>query len=526
MRDMNTLENQFGWHRPLQALAMAVSAAAVDNFLALCRGVDIAGQHRSYAGVPFTTMVPRTFLQTGDVVNKDGTGRAQIHSTYGEYFPDEGLDDKSYRHNRPFMLSVANMCIEDTNSSQFFITLAPIHELDGRHTCFGKVLAGYGVLKQVEALAAAAGPDRPPNTVFIQSCGELPAGHDYKATVVLSGGGWPLYPEDQGPPPEGVREAQFRLDIAAQLKEAGNAAYKQGDAAYALARYEQAFRYLNWTTFKIRTAEGEADLERQESNALWNTEVLLMGNIAAAELKLGRYKAATDTCQELLHRAPYSVKGLLRAGQAAIGIADYSTAARHLKAALDQAKQQQLPTREILAELHRLRDLQQQQRTKQKARFSAAFAKGVLHHPSDDQPSSSLNSGSNSVGSSTWMFSEGMQHRVADQLLGRRALGPVSRERVLDSDQPVLVDDAWGTHPLVAEPDSDDDSHGFGIQSHLDRSAGLGLGGSWHGPVNVASPYSGSEQSEDEMAADFGAVESSDVPDGVQEDAAYSSQQQ
>ena len=55
------------------------------------------------------------------------------------------------RHKGPFMLSVANMNVENTNSSQFFITLAPTPDLDGRHTCFGKVLVGYGVLRQVRA---------------------------------------------------------------------------------------------------------------------------------------------------------------------------------------------------------------------------------------------------------------------------------------------------------------------------------------------------------------------------------------
>lgn len=49
---------------------------AVDNFLALCRGVDVGGLgHLSYVGVPFTRIVRRFVIQAGDVVNRDGTGR-------------------------------------------------------------------------------------------------------------------------------------------------------------------------------------------------------------------------------------------------------------------------------------------------------------------------------------------------------------------------------------------------------------------------------------------------------------------
>lgn len=59
------------------------------------------------------------------------------------------------------MLAAANLGLEDTNSSQFFITLAPAHQLDGHHTAFGKVLAGYGVVKEVRRGAVRAGRPQP-----------------------------------------------------------------------------------------------------------------------------------------------------------------------------------------------------------------------------------------------------------------------------------------------------------------------------------------------------------------------------
>lgn len=79
---------------------------------------------------------------------------------------------------------------------------------------------------QIEALCDRHS-STPPCPVIIEEAGELPPGTDLSAVPPVAAGGWPLWPEDQGAPPQGVREAAFRLDIAAQLKEAGNAAYKQ-----------------------------------------------------------------------------------------------------------------------------------------------------------------------------------------------------------------------------------------------------------------------------------------------------------
>lgn len=78
---------------------------------------------------------------------------------------------------------------------------------------------------QIESLGELSDSDQPVNSVIISDCGELPSVYDYRSTPSLMAAGWPVWSEDQGPPPEGVREVQFRLDIATALKEAGNEAY-------------------------------------------------------------------------------------------------------------------------------------------------------------------------------------------------------------------------------------------------------------------------------------------------------------
>ena len=48
----------------------------------------------------------------------------------------------------------------DSNGSQFFITLAPCQNLDGKHTIFGRVSEGLGVVKRM-GMVDTNSEDRP-----------------------------------------------------------------------------------------------------------------------------------------------------------------------------------------------------------------------------------------------------------------------------------------------------------------------------------------------------------------------------
>jgi peptidylprolyl isomerase len=60
---------------------------------------------------------------------------------------------------------------KNTNSSQFFFSLAPLPKLDGKHVAFGKVIEGLDVLKQINEVAASA-DGTPKAVVYIANCGE------------------------------------------------------------------------------------------------------------------------------------------------------------------------------------------------------------------------------------------------------------------------------------------------------------------------------------------------------------------
>ena len=95
-----------------------------------------------YNGVKFHRVVPGFMIQGGDPT---GTGKGG-ESIFGAQFKDECHAELG--HRGAGVLSMANTG-PNTNSSQFFITLAPIPWLDGGHTIFGRVARGVTVVKRM-----------------------------------------------------------------------------------------------------------------------------------------------------------------------------------------------------------------------------------------------------------------------------------------------------------------------------------------------------------------------------------------
>ena len=93
-----------------------------------------------YDGVAFHRVIPNFMVQGGDPT---GTGRGGP----GYQFEDETAGNPLKHESK--VISMANAG-PNTNGSQFFITHAPQPHLDGKHTVFGKVIEGKGVVDEIE----------------------------------------------------------------------------------------------------------------------------------------------------------------------------------------------------------------------------------------------------------------------------------------------------------------------------------------------------------------------------------------
>ncbi len=112
---------------------------AVENFV----GLATKGY---YDGIIFHRIIADFMIQGGDPT---GTGSGG-ESYFGGSFEDEFHDNLS--HNEPGVLSMANAG-PGTNGSQFFITLVPTPWLDGKHSIFGKVIAGLDIVENIGSVA-------------------------------------------------------------------------------------------------------------------------------------------------------------------------------------------------------------------------------------------------------------------------------------------------------------------------------------------------------------------------------------
>ena len=99
-----------------------ITPKTAENFRGLCTGEYGVGhttkQKLHYLGNKIHRIVDGFCIQGGDITKADGSGGDSIYKT--KTFADESFER---RHAHAGVLSMAN-CGPDTNSSQFFVTLA------------------------------------------------------------------------------------------------------------------------------------------------------------------------------------------------------------------------------------------------------------------------------------------------------------------------------------------------------------------------------------------------------------------
>jgi peptidyl-prolyl cis-trans isomerase B (cyclophilin B) len=111
----------------------------IENFKTLAR-------KGFYNGTAFHRIVKGFMIQGGDPLTKD-PGK---ESSYGTGGP--GYKIKAEFNDHPHDRGVISMAREpdpDSAGSQFFICLAPVHQLDHQYTTFGKLIKGNDVLEKI-----------------------------------------------------------------------------------------------------------------------------------------------------------------------------------------------------------------------------------------------------------------------------------------------------------------------------------------------------------------------------------------
>lgn len=131
------------------------------NFKSLCENKN----NLTYKNSPFHRIIKDFMIQGGDFTNGDGTGGVSI---YGEKFRDENF---IFKHDKPYLLSMANAG-PDTNGSQFFITTVKTPHLDNKHVVFGEVIEGFKIVDYLNNVKIDNN-DRPLQHIFISNCGVL-----------------------------------------------------------------------------------------------------------------------------------------------------------------------------------------------------------------------------------------------------------------------------------------------------------------------------------------------------------------
>lgn len=133
------------------------------NFLEICKGIEVKGKKLAYKGSIFHRIIPQFMIQGGDFENFNGTGGRSI---YGEKFNDENFILK----HEVGVIAMANAG-PNTNGSQFYITTIATSWLDGRHVVFGKVVEGMDAVRKIESQGSPQG--NPKNKVSITNCQAL-----------------------------------------------------------------------------------------------------------------------------------------------------------------------------------------------------------------------------------------------------------------------------------------------------------------------------------------------------------------
>lgn len=184
---------------------------------------------------------------------------------------------------------------------------------------------------------------------MIADCGELLGEEAERATAASNkpdalGDPYEDFPEDEASKHKGAAgdgkeaeelSAQKVLQIASECKEFGNKAFKAGDVAAALDKYEKGLRYLNEDP--DLDAAGDAAASADLKAKMDAVRFTLNSNASLMNIKLGNWDSAASFASSALAvgglKDAEKAKALFRRGQAHVRLRDEDNAVADLTAA-------------------------------------------------------------------------------------------------------------------------------------------------------------------------------------------------
>ncbi|KYN00494.1 PREDICTED: peptidyl-prolyl cis-trans isomerase D [Cyphomyrmex costatus] len=291
-----------------------------ENFRVLCTGERGAGLKASklhYKGAVFHKVISQFMIQSGDIVNFDGTSGESI---YGPYFDDENF---TLKHDSNGLLSMVNEGKPNTNSSQFIITVQAAMHLNNTNVVFGRIVKGKGVV--FEICNVPTEKDIPIDKISIVDCGELKKGESWG--LEENDGSEDVYT----PWPEDWDYSQhvnklthkFMEDVIKKIKDSGNGYFVKQNYVDANRKYRKALRYYTWMS-------KQKNMSDTFYASLVDLKLTLLLNLAAVRLKQKDYRKVIDLCNEVLVTDNMNSKALFRRGQAYTSLNEYKLGLKDL----------------------------------------------------------------------------------------------------------------------------------------------------------------------------------------------------